>query len=72
MAFDRVHDFAVAALFALHVHRDDGMRRRHQQQDMKDQIRTMQPTLRHVPPKVLSFSTTATLRPSCAARIAHT
>ena len=32
----------------------------------------MQPTLRQVPPKVLSFSTTATFRPSCAARIAQT
>ena len=32
----------------------------------------MQPTLRQVPPKVASFSTTATFRPSCAARIAQT
>ena len=32
----------------------------------------MQPTLRHVPPKVASFSTTATFMPSCAARIAQT
>jgi type I restriction enzyme S subunit len=32
----------------------------------------MQPMLRQVPPCVLRFSTTATLRPSCAARIAQT
>ena len=32
----------------------------------------MHPTLRQVPPKVARFSTTATLRPSCAARIAQT
>ena len=32
----------------------------------------MQPTFKHVPPKVLSFSTTATFSPSCAARIAQT
>ncbi len=32
----------------------------------------MQPTLRHVPPWVARFSTTAVFRPSCAARIAQT
>ena len=32
----------------------------------------MQPTLRQVPPNVLSFSTTAVFKPSCAARMAHT
>ncbi len=32
----------------------------------------MQPMLRQVPPKVLFFSTTATLRPNCAARMAQT
>src|SRR5258706_3453098 len=32
----------------------------------------MQPTLRQVPPKVESFSTTAVFSPSCAARMAHT
>ena len=32
----------------------------------------MQPILRQVPPKVFHFSTTATLRPSCAARMAQT
>ena len=32
----------------------------------------MQPILRQVPPKVLSFSTTATFMPSCAARMAQT
>ena len=32
----------------------------------------MQPTLRQVPPKVARFSTTATFRPSCAARMAQT
>ncbi len=32
----------------------------------------MQPTLRQVPPKVASFSMTATLRPSSAARMAQT
>src|SRR3954452_14564797 len=32
----------------------------------------MQPTLRQVPPKVFSFSTTATFRPSWAARMAQT
>ena len=32
----------------------------------------MQPMLRQVPPKVGSFSTTATFMPSCAARIAQT
>src|SRR5580698_6668261 len=32
----------------------------------------MQPTWRHVPPKNESFSTTATFRPHCAARIAAT
>ena len=32
----------------------------------------MQPTLRQVPPNVGSFSTTATLRPSWAARMAQT
>src|SRR3974377_210442 len=32
----------------------------------------MQPTFRHVPPNVARLSTTAVLRPSCAARMAHT
>ena len=32
----------------------------------------MHPTLRQVPPWLLRFSTTAVLRPSCAARMAHT
>ncbi len=32
----------------------------------------MQPTLRHVPPNVAHFSTTAVFSPSCAARMAHT
>ena len=32
----------------------------------------MQPTLRHVPPSVSRLSAHATLRPSCAARIAAT
>jgi len=32
----------------------------------------MQPTSRHVPPSAFCFSTTATFRPSCAARIAAT
>ena len=32
----------------------------------------MQPTLRHVPPKVPYFSTMAVFRPSCAARMAAT
>ena len=32
----------------------------------------MQPQIRQVPPSVFCFSTTATLRPSCAARIAAT
>src|SRR5689334_5003741 len=32
----------------------------------------MQPTLRQVPPYVDRFSITATLSPSCAARMAHT
>ena len=32
----------------------------------------MQPTLRQVPPRVGRFSTSATLRPSCAARNAQT
>ena len=32
----------------------------------------MQPTLTHVPPRVLSCSTHTVLRPSCAARIAAT
>ena len=32
----------------------------------------MQPTFRQVPPKVLSFSTTAVFKPSCAARMAQT
>ncbi len=32
----------------------------------------MQPTLRQVPPRVACFSTTATLRPSWAARMAQT
>ena len=34
--------------------------------------RGMQPTLRHVPPCVARFSTTATFMPSCAARMAQT
>ncbi len=32
----------------------------------------MQPTLRQVPPRVARFSMSATFRPSCAARNAHT
>ena len=35
MALDRVHDLAVAALLALHVHGDDGVDRRDQQQHVE-------------------------------------
>src|SRR3954467_205126 len=34
---DRVHDFAVHPLLALHMHRNQRMRRGHQQQNMENQ-----------------------------------
>ena len=37
MPLDRCDDVPVAALFALEVHGDDGVQRRHQQKDVKDQ-----------------------------------
>src|SRR6516165_7593384 len=35
VALDRIDDLAVAALLALHVYRNDGVQRRHQQQYVK-------------------------------------
>jgi hypothetical protein len=36
VTLDRLDDFTVAALLALHVHGNDGMQRRHQQEHMEN------------------------------------
>ena len=36
MPLDRIDEFAMAALFAPHMHGDDGMERRHQPQNVKE------------------------------------